>query len=156
MSVVTPAQLAKYMKARSNVIVMAGYQCDEMELDGRKLSDYAAEVALKLNAPVAATGNAVVALKAKGAKAIKKVAVELVEMLRYAEWRDPIMSHRPEAVVFIGYPKGIATSLVVAARDVDTMVLGADDVSEATYSLGDASLKKYQQNLDRLLKALAA
>ncbi|MEW6033999.1 MAG: hypothetical protein AB1603_03995 [Chloroflexota bacterium] len=156
MSITTPAQLAKYIKGKKNVLVLAGYLCDEVEFNGKKLSDYAAEVALRLDVPVAATGNSVVALKQKGARAAKKVALGLVEMLRYKEWRDPVTASRPDLLVLIGYPREVARALVTAARGVETVVLGTSVVEEATYSLGDASLSQYQRNLEGLVKRLAA
>lgn len=156
MSVSTPARLAKYLKGKKNVLVMAGYHCDEVEFDDKKLSDYAADLANRLEAPIAAGGNSVVALKAKGAKATKKLALAVVEMFRYPSWRDPIMKERPDVLVFIGYPREMARGLVSAAKGVDTVVLGMAAVDEATLSLPDSSLKQYQRNLEGLVKALAA
>lgn len=156
MSVATPARLARYIRGKKNVLVFAGYLCDEMELDGRKLSDYVAEISVKLGAPVAATGNTAVALKERGARAANKVALEVVEMLRYKEWRDPIMPQRPDLLVFVGYPGAIARALVTAAQGVETVVLGTAGVEEASQCLGEVSLAQYRRSLERLAKALAA
>jgi len=156
MSTVTPDQLASYIGGKSNVLVLAGYLCDEMEFEGKKLSDYVAELAAKLNAPVAATGNSVTALRQKGVKAQKKFAVPLVEMLRYDQWRDPIMANRPEVLLLIGYPPSIARGLVSAAQGVASVVLSTAAIEEATYSFPDASLQGYRLNLEKLLDCLRA
>ena len=155
MNTATSAQIAEYMRGKENVLILAGYQCDEMELGGRKLGDYAAELAVKLDAPVAATGNSVVALRDKGARARKQVALEVLELLRYEKWRGPIADKRPDLLVFIGYPRGMAQGLVSAARDVETVVLGTAAIEGATRCLPDASLKNYQKSLDQLIQSLA-
>jgi CO dehydrogenase/acetyl-CoA synthase epsilon subunit len=156
MNTASPTQVADYLKGRRDVLMLAGYQCDELAWEDRRLSDYAAEVALKLGAPVAATGNSVVALKQRGAQARKRVAMEIVEMLRHEKWRDPIIEEKPGLLVLVGYPRGIAQALVSAAKGVETVVLGNAAIDGATYCLLEGSLKEYRHNLDLLLEALEA
>lgn len=154
MSVSTPEQLAKAIKARSSILVLTGSLCDEMELGQKKLSDYAADLALKLDAPIAAGANTVNALRSKGARATKKVAIEMVEMLRYDEWRDKVIPNRPELLVFVGFPREIAMALASAAKGTETISLGTAEIAEATYSLPDQSQAELEQALSSILKAL--
>lgn len=151
----TPAEVARAMKGTRNLLVLAGSLCDEMELDGRKLLDYAADIALKLDAPVAATANTVVALKARGVRTAKKAAVQMVEMLRHEGWRDPVAAQRPEMLVLIGYPGEVARALVVATQGAQIVALGTSAVEQATYSLGNASQKRFQVELEEIIKGLA-
>lgn len=148
------AQLASYLKEKRNVLILTGYWCDEIELNGRKLVDYAGEIAQRLKAPVAATGNTVVALKEKGVQAKKKLVAEVINLMRYPEWRDPIMPEKPNVLILIGYPPKIAKALTSGIRDSETVVLGNTLIEEATFSLPDASLKKYKQNLEELIQEL--
>lgn len=154
MSVSTPAQLARAMKGKKGILILTGSLCDQMELGEKKLSDYAADLALKLDAPIAASANTVNALRAKGTRVEKKLAIEIVEMLRYDGWRDPIMRNRPEVLIFIGYPRGIASGLVSATEGAETIVLGTTAIAESTYSSPDQSQSDFEQSLKSLLKAL--
>ena len=154
MNTATSTQIANYVREKKNVLILAGYQCDEMELGSRKLVDYASELAQQLDAPVAATGNCVVALRDRGVRAKKEVALEILELLRYETWRGPIMDKRPDLLIFIGYPKGVAQGLVSATRSVETVALCTAAIDGATCCLPDASLKDYQQSLDQLVQDL--
>jgi len=155
MSLITPTELAQYMQ-KKKVLLLTGSLCDKVELDGKKLLDYAAEVALKLKAPVAATANTASGLKAKGVDAKKKIAAEMVDYMRYEEWREPIMPQKPEVLLFIGYPTVVAKGLVSATKGVATVVLSNSYIEEATFSFPDSSLQGYQQNLEALLQNLSS
>lgn len=157
MSARQPAQLARYLKGKKkNVLLLSGAMCDDLELDGKKLIDYAADLAKALDVPVAATANTVVGLKARGVtSAAKKYAAEIVDYMR-SPWREPIMKNKPKALVFIGYSPVVAKGLTSMVRDADTVVLGNTYIEEATYSLPDASPSQYQRNLEELIKALAS
>lgn len=154
MSASTLEQLARAMKARSNILVLTGSLCDEMELGQKKLSDYAADLALKLNAPIAAGANTVNALRGKGARVTKKVAIEIVEMLRYDEWRDKVIPDRPDLLVFIGFPREIARALASASQATETIFLGTAEIAEGTYSMPDQSQVELEKALSILLKTL--
>lgn len=154
MSASTPEQLAKAMKDGRNILVMTGSLCDEMEFGQKKLSDYAAELALKLDAPIAAGANTVNALRTKGARVTKKVAIEIVEMLRYDEWRDKVLSNRPDLLVFIGFTRSVAQALAASASSTQTVNLGTAEIAEATYSLPDQSQAEFERALKSILKAL--
>jgi len=147
-------ELANALKSRKNVLLLTGYLCDEMELNGRRLVDYAADIALKLNLSVAATGNTVVALKERGVRAGKKVLAEMVNLTRFPHWGDPVITERPEVMVFIGYPPGVLKPLLPAVKGAETIVLGNVCLKEATFSLPDASLSQYRLNLESLIGEL--
>ena len=156
MSIRQPAQLARYLKGKKNVLLLTGAMCDEMELDGKKLIDYAADLAKTLDVPVAATGNSVVGLKAKGVtSAAKKYAAEIMDYMR-SPWREPIMKTKPKALVFIGYNPVVVKGLTSMVSNAPTVVLGNTYIEEATYSLPDASPTQYKRNLEELIKALAS
>lgn len=156
MSIKQPQELASYIKSKKNVLLLTGSLCDEVEFDGKKLLDYAAEIAKKIKTPVAATGNTVVGLKARGVEsAKKKFAGEIVNAMRHP-WLDPIMGEKPELLVFIGYNPAVAASLASTVKDGETVVLGNTYVEQASYSLPDASASwaQWRQNLEQLIQAL--
>lgn len=145
--------IADHLKGK-RVLILAGYLSDEMELNSKKLADYIAGLAGALNAPVAATANSVMGLKSRGVKASKKLAIEMVTLLGYEKWKDPIMAEKPEVVVFIGYPPKVARALVTATKGVQTVALGNTCIQEADFSLPDASLQGYAKNLEELIQEL--
>jgi CO dehydrogenase/acetyl-CoA synthase epsilon subunit len=154
MSVKDPLWLAQYLRSRERVLIMAGALCDQVELGKKRLLDYVAEIAKKIKAPVAATGNTVVGLRARGINTKKAWAVELVNYMRY-EWQDPIIDRKPEVLVFVGYAPILITNLVSAVKDAETVVLGNTYIEKATYSLPDVtSFKEWQKELTELVQAL--
>jgi len=155
MSIKQPSELASYLKSKKNILLLTGSLCDEVDFDGKKLLDYAAEIAIKLNAPVGATANTPIGLKAKGVKSVRKMwAAEVPNFMRYP-WEEPIPEKKPEVLVFIGYPPAAAHRLASAVKEAETVVLGNTYVEAATYSLADSpSLRRWQQSLERLIKAL--
>jgi len=157
MIVNSPEELARNLrelKEKKRVLLATGALCDEIELDGKKLLDYAAELALKLDVPVAATGNTVRGLRERGVEKTKKIFVaELLEFLR-SKWLEPLMPERPEVLILVGYTPEITRRLLTGLKDVETAVLGPAAIPEASYSLPDMSLKQWAENLERLVKSL--
>jgi CO dehydrogenase/acetyl-CoA synthase epsilon subunit len=133
---------------------MAGALCDQIELEGKSLLDYAADISRKMKAPVAATGNTVNGLRQRGIDTSKAWAIEMVNFTHY-EWQHPIIDGKPDAMVFIGYSPTLASNLASAVKDVETVVLGNTYVDEATYSLpGTTSYKDWQKELSDFVQAL--
>ena len=157
MGVKQPQELANYIKVKKNVLVLTGSLCDSVDFGGKSLMDYAAEIIKKLGAPVAATANTPLGLKAKGAEPgeKKKYVAEILSALRFP-WMEPIMPEKPELLVFIGYPPAVAASLVSMVKDAETAVLGNTYVEQATCSLPDASASwaQWRQHLEQLVEAL--
>lgn len=156
MSVRKPAQMARILKRNpKRTLVLAGALCDEVDFGGRKLLDYAAEIAQKLELPVAATGNTVLGFKAKGVASFKKAwAGEMVDLLR-GPCLEPLTKEKPELVVLIGYSPAVAGGLATAITEAETVSLGSSYVSEATYSLAEsASFVEWQARLSELVEAI--
>lgn len=149
-----PSQIAEYLKSKRNVLILTGSLCDDIDFNGKKLLDYAAEVAGKIGAPIAATGNTINGLRERNAKAVKKMwAIEVINYLQYP-WQDSVIENKPEALVFIGYSPAVAQRLVSMTKDTDSVVLGNTYIAGATCSLPDASLRQWQQNLEQLIQAI--
>lgn len=156
MSVKDPSWLAQYLSSGKKVLLLAGALCDQIELEDKSLLDYVAEIHKKTNAPVAATGNTVTGLRERGLDTKKAWAAEMVNFMRY-DWQNPIIEGKPEVMVFIGYSPILATSLVSAVQDAETVVLGNTYIEEATYSLPDTtSFKEWQEELTELVQALGS
>jgi len=156
MSVKDPSWLAQYLSSGKKVLLLAGALCDQIELEDKSLLDYVAEIHKKTKAPVAATGNTVNGLRERGVDTNKAWAAEIVNFMRY-DWQNPIIDGKPEVVVFIGYSPILATSLVSAVQDAETVVLGNTYIEEATYSLPDTtSFKEWQEELTELVQALGS
>ena len=155
MSVKLPAELAQLLSKKKNILLLTGSLCDEVDFDGKKLLDYAAEISSKLNAPVAATANTPQGLRARDVKSVEKMFVaEVVNQMRHP-WQEPIMEQKPEVLVFIGYPPAIASRLTSTVKEAETVVLGNTYVEEATYSLPQSSsLNQWQQSLEQFIQTL--
>lgn len=153
MSVTEPAALAQHLKGRK-ALVLTGFLCEEVDFNGKKLGDYAAELARQLGAPVAAGATTAVAMKGRGLPGVKKMfAAEVVNYLRYP-WQDSVAPAKPEVLVLMGYDRQSGGSLASAAGDTETVFLGNSYVPEATFSFPDCSWTRWQQLLEELVQAL--
>ncbi|RLG38475.1 MAG: hypothetical protein DRN91_02585 [Candidatus Alkanophagales archaeon] len=148
-----PLEIANFLKEKKRkVLVMSGQLCEKLELDGKPLLDYAVELANKLDAAVAATGNTVNAVRGK-VKATKKMwAAEIPIYLKY-NWKEPF--ERPEVLVLIGYTPDAARALVTTMSGVvETVVLDSVEVPEATASLNTMTIDKWKESLEEIIKNL--
>ena len=158
MSIKQPSEIAKYLKGKKNVLLMTGALCDKLEFDDKLLLDYAADIAKKMDLPVAATGTTLKGLKQRGIQnTAHKFAVEMVDFMRWPEWNDPIMPEKPEVIIFIGYHPAAASGFIsMVGNNAETVSINNVYVKEATCSLPDtsASFSQYQENIEQLIQAL--
>jgi CO dehydrogenase/acetyl-CoA synthase epsilon subunit len=154
MSVKDPSWLAQHLRSGKRVLIMAGALCDKLDVDGKNLLDYVAEISKKTNAPIAATGNTVTGLRQRGIDVKKAWAIEMANFA-HRDWHHPIMEKKPQIMVLVGYSPLLASNLVSVVKDVETVVLGDRYVDAATYSLPDKdSYKAWRKELDDLVAAL--
>jgi len=154
MSVKDPSWLAQHLRSGKRVLIMAGALCDELDVDGKSLLDYVAEMSKKTNAPIAATGNTVTGLRQRGIDVKKAWAIEMANFA-HRDWHHPIMEKKPQIMVLVGYSPLLAGNLVSVVKGVETVVLGDKYVEAATYSLPDKdSYKAFRKELDDLVAAL--
>ena len=154
MSVKDPSWLAQHLRSGKRVLIMAGALCDELDVDGKSLLDYVAEMSKKTNAPIAATGNTVTGLRQRGIDVKKAWAIEMANFA-HRDWHHPIMEKKPQIMVLVGYSPLLAGNLVSVVKGVETVVLGDKYVDAATYSLPDKdSYKAWRKELDDLVAAL--
>jgi CO dehydrogenase/acetyl-CoA synthase epsilon subunit len=133
---------------------MAGALCDKLDVDGKSLLDYVAEISKKTDAPIAATGNTVIGLRQRGINVKKAWAMEMANFA-HRDWHHPIMEKKPQIMVLVGYSPLLAGNLVSVVKGVETVVLGDRYVEAATYSLPDKdSYKAWRKELDDLVGAL--
>ena len=134
---------------------MAGALCDKLDVDGKSLLDYVADISKKTNAPIAATGNTVTGLRQRGIDVKKAWAIEMANFA-HRDWHHPIMEKKPQIMVLVGYSPLLASNLVSVVKGVETVVLGDKYVEAATYSLSDKdSYKAWRKELDDLVGALS-
>ena len=154
MSVKDPSWLAQHLRSGKRVLIMAGALCDKLDVDGKSLLDYVAEMSKKTNAPIAATGNTVTGLRQRGIDVKKAWAIEMANFA-HRDWHHPIMEKKPQVMVLVGYSPLLASNLVSVVKGVETVVLGDKYVEAATYSLPDKdSYKAFRKELDDLVAAL--
>jgi CO dehydrogenase/acetyl-CoA synthase epsilon subunit len=154
MSVKDPSWLAQHLRSGKRVLIMAGALCDKLDVDGKSLLDYVAEISKKTNAPIAATGNTVTGLRERGIDVKKAWAIEMANFA-HRDWHHPIMEKKPQVMVLVGYSPLLAGNLVSVVKGVETVVLGDRYVDAATYSLPDKdSYKAWRKELDDLVAAL--
>ena len=128
MSCKEPLELAGILKRGGEILILAGALCDRVDFNGKLLLDYVVEIAGKTGAPVGATGNTALGLKAKGVESVKKMWVaEVVNYMRH-QWEEPITARKPDLLVFIGYNQAVARRLVSAVKEGETMVLGNTEI----------------------------
>ncbi|MHC1582291.1 MAG: hypothetical protein ACXQT5_04770 [Candidatus Syntropharchaeia archaeon] len=148
----TVDKIVDYLKGKKNVLIMAGALCEQVELDGKKLVDYVVEIAKKIGAPIAATGNTSKLLMDKEVRMQKMWAAEIPFYIKYG-WNETLMEECPEVLVFIGYLPYVERALVTAV-DVDTIVLDNHEIKEATLSFSDFSPEEWKENLENLISKL--
>jgi CO dehydrogenase/acetyl-CoA synthase epsilon subunit len=154
MSVKDPSWLAQHLRSGKRVLIMAGALCDKLDVDGKSLLDYVADMSKKTNAPIAATGNTVTGLRQRGIDVKKAWAIEMANFA-HRDWHHPIMEKKPQIMVLVGYSPLLASNLVSVVKGVETVVLGDKYVEAATYSLPDKdSYKAWRKELDDLVAAL--
>ena len=154
MSVKDPSWLAQHLRSGKRVLIMAGALCDKLDVDGKSLLDYVADISKKTNAPIAATGNTVTGLRQRGIDVKKAWAIEMANFA-HRDWHHPIMEKKPQIMVLVGYSPLLASNLVSVVKGVETVVLGDKYVEAATYSLPDKdSYKAWRKELDDLVVAL--
>jgi CO dehydrogenase/acetyl-CoA synthase epsilon subunit len=154
MSVKDPSWLAQHLRSGKRVLIMAGALCDKLDVDGKSLLDYVAEMSKKTSAPIAATGNTVTGLRQRGIDVKKAWAIEMANFA-HRDWHHPIMEKKPQIMVLVGYSPLLASNLVSVVKGVETVVLGDKYVEAATYSLPDKdSYKAWRKELDDLVAAL--
>ena len=154
MSVKDPSWLAQHLRSGKRVLIMAGALCDKLDVDGKSLLDYVAEISKKTDAPIAATGNTVIGLRQRGINVKKAWAMEMANFA-HRDWHHPIMEKKPQIMVLVGYSPLLASNLVSVVKGVETEVLGDRYVEAATYSLPDKdSYKAWRKELDDLVGAL--
>jgi len=154
MSVKDPSWLAQHLRSGKRVLIMAGALCDKLDVDGKSLLDYVAEISKKTDAPIAATGNTVTGLRQRGIDVKKAWAIEMANFA-HRDWHHPIMEKKPQIMVLVGYSPLLASNLVSVVKGVETVVLGDRYVEAATYSLPDKdSYKAWRKELDDLVGAL--
>ena len=154
MSVKDPSWLAQHLRSGKMVLIMAGALCDKLDVDGKSLLDYVAEISKKTDAPIAATGNTVTGLRQRGIDVKKAWAIEMANFA-HRDWHHPIMEKKPQIMVLVGYSPLLAGNLVSVVKGVETVVLADRYVDAATYSLPDKdSYKAWRKELDDLVVAL--
>ena len=154
MSVKDPSWLAQHLRSGKRVLIMAGALCDKLDVEGKSLLDYVADISKKTNAPIAATGNTVIGLRQRGIDVKKAWAIEMANFA-HRDWHHPIMEKKPQIMVLVGYSPLLAGNLVSVVKGVETVVLGDKYVEAATYSLPDKdSYKAFRKELDDLVAAL--
>ncbi len=151
MSVKSPSWIAEYLSNDKKVLLVAGALCEQIDFDSKSLLDYASQIAETFGIPVAATGNTVRGFRERGIDTRKAWAAEIINYMQCDEWQDPVMDSKPEVLVFIGYSPMHMKKLVCAVKDAQTVSLGNVYIEEATYSLPDAPLSRWQEELAELV-----
>jgi len=146
---------AKRIRKHKNPLVVAGEGCRQIPLNGKSLIDYVDELAKKLDCPVAATGNTILAMEEQGSQ-VKAKKIWVAELFRYLEdkWEEPLLEKRPDLLVMIGYHPDVIRGMVAGASKIKIAHLGPGALPEATLSMGEITLGEWKQNLDALIAAL--
>ena len=147
-------KISEYIKKSKQPLLVTGSGCDNIQLNGKKLIDYAVQIAEKLNCPVAATGNTVLTFNKNNKLKVKKMW--LAEIFRYLEdgWEDPLLAKKPDILILIGYNPEMIDGMVGNTAKIKTVFLGPGRLCSANKSTGEVTMKEWKQNLEELIKAL--
>ncbi len=151
MSAKSPSWIAEYLSDDKKILLVAGALCEQIDFGSKSLLDYTSQLAETFGIPVAATGNTVRGFRERGIDTRKAWAAEIINYMQCDEWQDPVMDSKPEVLVFIGYSPMHMKKLVCAVKDAQTVSLGNVYIEEATYSLPDAPLSRWQEELAELV-----
>jgi len=149
------SEWAAFIRRHENPLVCVGQGCLEIELEGKKLFTYAREVALKLDCPIAATGNVQASLAKTGEK-VRSKKMWLAELFCYLQgtWREPLLEKGPDLVILAGYPPWMVRGMVDGVRAVSFVHLGPGRLENASRTIGEAPLLEWKRALDLLVEAL--
>ncbi len=147
-------KISEYIKKSKQPLLVTGNGCDTIQLNGKKLVDYAVRIAEKLNCPVAATGNTVLSFKKNDNIKVKKMW--LAEIFRYLEdgWEDPLVEKKPDMLIMMGYKPEMIEGMVAGTAKIKTVFLGPGKLCSAKKSTGEVPMKEWKQNLEELINAL--
>ena len=148
-------KLVGYLRGKKEKLMMCGEFCNRIELDDKRLIDFAAAIAVKTGAHVAATGNTVVELKRRGVATRKMWAAEVIFYLQYNRWREGLgLPARPDVVILLGYNIDMLRAIVGALKGMETVVLDNIVVEEATFSLPELSIREWKDALEGIIHGL--
>ncbi|MBI4621490.1 MAG: hypothetical protein HY739_15250 [Desulfobacterales bacterium] len=150
----TPVDIAKCLKEDKNILLLTGALCDTLEIGGKRLVEYAGEIAELAGIPVAATGNTIASLVKRNIKTKKMFAGDVINYMRVEKWEDPIAPERPETLVFIGYYPQFLNMMLTSLGDNKTVSLDNVAIGEATISLPDLNLDDWAKFLDNVIGEL--
>ena len=147
-------KISEYIKRSKQPLLVTGSGCDNIQLNGKKLVDYAVQIAEKLKCPVAATGNTVLTFNKNDKLKVKKMW--LAEIFRYLEdgWEDPLLEKKPDMLILIGYHPDMVNGMVSNTAKIKTVFLGPGRLCTANKSTNEVPIKEWKQNLEELVKAL--
>ena len=149
----TAADIAKSLKDKKTLL-FTGALCDTLEIGGKKLLEYAAEIAESAGIPVAATGNTVAGLVKKDITTKKVFAMDIINYMRAEKWEEPLFKEKPETLAFIGYYPSFLNMMLTALKDTKTVTLDNVALEEATLSPPDLNLDDWAKFLDDVIGEL--
>ncbi len=154
MAIFNASKCAQYINNHKNPLMVVGDISDNVKLNGKMLTEYAAEVALKLDCQVAATGNSVLEIKKhEGIKVKKMWLAELIIGLK-GKWADPVLSERPDLLIFIGYRPDVIDGMVAGLKRIHSVHLGPGKSRATNQGVEAVNFSEWGSNLDELVKAI--
>jgi acetyl-CoA decarbonylase/synthase complex subunit epsilon len=150
----TAVEIAKCLKEDKNILLLTGALCDNMEIGGKRLVEYAGEIAELAGIPVAATGNTIAALVERDIKTKKVFAGNVINYMRAEKWEDPIAPERPETLVFIGYYPSFLNMMLSSLKVKKTICLDNVALEEVTLSPPDMNIDDWEKFLNEIINEL--
>jgi len=150
----TAVEIATCLREDKNKLLLTGALCDILEVGEKKLVEYAAELAELAGIPVAATGNTIVALKERGVATRKTFAGDMINLMRFPKWEDPITPEKPETLIFIGYYPSFMNMMLSSLGGTKTVSLDNVALDEATLSPPNLNLDDWAKFLEDVIAEL--
>ena len=154
MAIFNASKCAEYINKHKNPLIVVGDICDNVKLNGKMLTEYAVNVALKLDCHVAATGNTILTIKKHESIKVKKMwLAELIVALK-GKWADPFISERPDLLIFIGYRPEVIDGMVAGLKRIHSVHLGPGKSRATNQGVEAVKFSEWESNLSELIKEI--
>lgn len=151
-----PAEYALLIQKAKRPLLVAGARALIMSLDGRRIIEYAVDIAKSINIPVCATAHTRKMLVESGVEPASNYdLVEIISHLKDPQWNGVRKEGNHDLVMFIGIRSDLAeqglSTLKHYARHLKTLTMCKYYYPNASYSLPNLKDSKWKEFLDGLI-----
>jgi acetyl-CoA decarbonylase/synthase complex subunit epsilon len=156
-----PVEYAHLIKRASRPLLVIGLDTLRVNIEGKQLIEYAAEIAKAVNIPVCATANTQKRLRELSIEPASTYdIIEIINHLKDPAWKGVKKEGNHDLVLFLGIRSDLSTqglsTLKNFARHLKTMTLCRYYFPHASYSLPNLKEAKWKEFLESMITNLKA